>query len=57
MMGLRGTARYMGSRKSPALGPRDLPGRGKGSLGFGRHWCLYQGSGTTMVSLTSQCRR
>lgn len=52
MVGLRGTARCKGSQKSPALWPRDLPGRGKGSLGSGRHSCLYRGSGTTMASLT-----
>lgn len=51
-VGLRGPARCMGSQKSPASLLRDLPGGRKGSLGSGRHWCPYQGSGTTMVSLT-----
>lgn len=45
MMGLRGTARCMGSQKSPALWPRDLPGRGKGSLGSGRHRVCIGGVG------------
>lgn len=55
--GAQGYCQVYGFSEVPCFAAQRLPGRRKGSLGSGRRWCPYQGSDTTVASLTWQCRR